>query len=477
MIKFGTDGWRAIIAEDFTHDNVRHVIQAFCDYLVPPPLSGSLPKGERGSHMIYVGFDRRYQSDRFAETVASVLCANGFTVVLASQFCPSPCIAWMTKTKKAMAGVMVTASHNPSIWNGIKFKESYGGAASPEYTSAVEAILEKNLKVGKIPQLMRLEEATKKGLLKTFDPMDDYVRTLQKHLSLGKIRKARWKIAFDPLFGAGAGFLEKILNQDLTTLHGEFNPSFGGLNPEPIENNLKDFLKFIRDQKLDVGLSTDGDADRIGAVDENGNFVDSHHIFALILKHLVTVKKLEGSVLKTVSTSSMIEKLCQKYGLPLHETPIGFKHLCKKMRELPNPLIAGEESGGIALANHVFERDGLLSGLMLVEIMTHHGKRLGELVKGLHREIGPHYFERNDLHLTEAQIQKVREKLPTLSRDKLAGVKVKSIQTLDGCKFHLEDGSWLLIRASGTEPLLRLYAEASTNKKVMSLLKAAHDFL
>ncbi|MDO8461930.1 MAG: phosphoglucomutase/phosphomannomutase family protein [Deltaproteobacteria bacterium] len=465
-IKFGTDGWRGIMGEDFTPENVARVIQAFCDRL----------KKVTTDRLILLGYDRRANSDQFAKTVASVLTGNGFSVLQSSQFCPTPCLAWNTKDQKAAAGVMVTASHNPAIWNGIKFKESYGGAASPEYTTEVEKIIVENEKTGKKPQSLEPRDAQKKGLLKEFDPKKDYLKSLQQFVDLKKIQAAHWKIGFDPLYGAGSGFLSPILEQDIFEIHAEAKPDFGGLNPEPIQKNLGGLIQMVREKKLDVGLATDGDADRIGAVDEEGNFVDSHHIFALILKHLVEVRKGHGEIIKTVSTTGMIDRLSKKYGLRLHELPIGFKHICKKLGEI-SPLVAGEESGGIAIAQHLYERDGLLSGLMLLEIMSHNKKKLGELVRELHQELGPHFFEREDLHLSPAEIQKVRERLPSLKIESLAGQRVVGKVIIDGFKYQLADGSWLLVRPSGTEPLLRLYAEADDPAKVKKLMTAAREII
>ncbi|MBI1909268.1 MAG: phosphoglucomutase/phosphomannomutase family protein [Deltaproteobacteria bacterium] len=470
-IKFGTDGWRGIIGRDFTFENVARVAQAFADLVqenrVFPKRAGN----------IILGYDRRFQSPEFANTIASVLTANSLLVERSSSFCPTPTIAWLTKDKKGTAGVIITASHNPAIWNGVKFKESYGGAASPESTMAVETKIEENEKKGRSPSMLDLEEAGKKRLLTGFDPGNDYVTALQQFVALEKIQKSHWKIGFDPLYGAGTGFLSKVLKQDLAEIHQEENPSFGGLNPEPIEKNLKELIQTVRDKKLDVGLATDGDADRIGAVDETGRFVDSHHIFALILRHLVEVRGWKGGIVKTVSTTGMIEQLCRKYQLPLHETAIGFKHICKKFLEVEKPLMGGEESGGIAICQHLYERDGLLSGLLLLEIMAHHERRLGELIRELHQEVGPHFFERNDLHLSETEVEKVRTKLPTKKIETLAGQKVANTNQVDGCKYTLANGSWLLVRPSGTEPLLRLYAEADEPEKVKKLLQAAREIL
>ncbi|MBI2082758.1 MAG: phosphoglucomutase/phosphomannomutase family protein [Deltaproteobacteria bacterium] len=465
MIKFGTDGWRAIIHEDFNEQNVRRVAHALAEYL--------LARKKKG--LIYVGFDRRLLSEESAGQVAEVLTANGFLVRLSKNYCPTPVVAWQTKTNQAIAGVMITASHNPPQWNGIKIKEEDGGAASPEYTAAIEEILNSltDREVKQIP----LKEARAKGLLEIFDPMEGYIQALQKRFATDEIRKANWKIGFDPLYGAGTDYLGKILETDIFQIHGEKDPNFGGLNPEPIRKNLSEMIRVVRDKKLDLALSTDGDADRIGAVDEEGNFVDSHHIFALILRHLASVHKKTGLVVKTITTTNMIDKLAKRYHLRLLETPVGFKHLGGKLRAAPDPLMGGEESGGIAVTDWLNERDGIFSALFLLDIITYHRKKLSSVIEDLHREIGPHYFERLDLHLGEEVMKRLRETLPRLKRDRLGGQTVSEIKTFDGTKFLLSDGSWLLIRASGTEPLLRLYAESSTPDQVKRLLEEGQALL
>lgn len=464
-IKFGTDGWRAVIGEEFTFENVAEVAQAYADVLLSSPAGVRIP----------VGFDRRFLSEEFAKTVASVLAANGLRVNLSQNYCPTPCIAWMTKATKAPGGVMITASHNPFEWNGVKFKESYGGSASPLLTTQIEKRIEKNELEGRRPLKISFEEGISQKKIVRFDPTKEYVSQLRSQIDLGKIQKASWKIAYDPLFGAGAGFLQKVLEMPVSEIHSERNPGFGGLNPEPIEKNLAPFLELVKKGKFDVGLATDGDADRIGAVDEQGRFVNPHQIFALILKHLID-RGERGEIVKTVSTTQMVDRIAAKYRLTVHETSIGFKHICTKFLEV-KPLIGGEESGGIGIPSHVYERDGLLSGLLLLEIMSAKKKRLGDLLKDLSQEIGPFYFEREDIHLAPEASERLRNDLSKKEISRIGDLKVVRINRLDGLKFLLEDESWLLIRLSGTEPLVRLYAEASDPKLVKNLIQEGRNLL
>ncbi len=461
-IKFGTDGWRAIIGDEFTFANVEKVAQAYCDVLH----AGALSKAP-----IPIGFDRRYLSEDFAKAFACVLVANGFKVLLSKTFCPTPCISWTTKTTEAPGGVVITASHNPYQWNGIKFKEGYGGSASPEFTSKIEQKCGSGVTVHRVS----FESAVREGKIAFFDPRQDYVGQLRSQIDLAAITRSNWKIAYDPLYGAGSGFLEAVLESPVSEIHGEANPSFGGLNPEPIAKNLGLLTSFVKEKGFDVGLATDGDADRIGAVDETGLFVNPHQIYALILRHLIQ-RGGRGDVVKTVSTTQMIDKIAASHGLKVHETPIGFKHICGKFLEM-NPLIGGEESGGIGIPSHVYERDGLLCALLLLEIMSVSKKRLDELLKELEGEIGPFSFLREDVHLSEKQREKVQEQLRQNGLSNLAGKKIVSINLLDGLKYVLEDDSWVLIRLSGTEPLLRLYAEASRPEQTQKLIQEARKFL
>jgi len=464
-IQFGTDGWRAVIGEEYTFANVAKVLQAFCD------LNGS--ERDKG---VWVGYDRRFQSRKFAETAVEVLLGNGFKVALSKDFCPTPCISWMTKDKQGLAGVVITASHNPAAWNGVKFKEGYGGSASPELTSKIEERIVRNDLDDRSPQRLSIEAGERKGLLTHFDPHGAYLKQLARLVDIPRIRRAKLKIVADPIFGAGSGYFAALLGKQVTEIRGEENPAFGSVNPEPIAKNLEIAATTVRKTKAHIGLATDGDADRIGAIDEKGRFVDSHHIFALILRHLVQVKKWRGDVIRTVSTSNMVSRLAKKFDLRLIETPIGFKYICQEFLR-GSPLMGGEESGGIGIAKHVFERDGLLSGLFLLEILAYHKKPFSKILAELQKEVGPLLFLREDLHLPVEKIRQAKERLeggtlPDFGKRKLRGKNFR-----DGFKFEFSDDSWLLVRPSGTEPLLRVYAEAPSEAQAKALIGTTKKFL
>ena len=460
-IHFGTDGWRAIIGADYTYENVAKVLQAFCD----------LNTSERGREVI-LGYDRRFSSRLFAEEAAQVLVGNGFKVLLSKDFCPTPCISWMTKNREALAGVVITASHNPFQWNGVKFKESYGGSAAPEITRKIEERIQYNEQRGSPVKRLTLEAAGSADLLEFFDPHGAYLKQLKSLINVSAIRKAKLKIVADPMYGAGCGFFTKLLGEQVFEIRGEENPGFGGVNPEPIEKNLKTAMETVRKRRAHIGVATDGDADRIGAIDEKGRFVDSHKIYSLILRHLLSVKKWTGDVVKTVSTTQMVNRIGERHGLKVIETPIGFKFICQEFRRSARPLMGGEESGGIGVARHVFERDGILMGLFLLEILAHHRKPLSKIVEGLQKEVGPLHFFREDVPLRPETLLKLREVLKTGKDPDFGSLKLQSKNTLDGFKYLFEDGSWLLIRPSGTEPLLRIYAEAPSSKKAKQLIRA-----
>ena len=464
-IQFGTDGWRAIIGEEYTFANVAKVLQAFCDL-----------QGQSRQQGVYVGYDRRFQSRRFAETAVEVLLGNGFKVFLAKDFCPTPCISWMTKQRQGLAGVVITASHNPAAWNGVKFKESYGGSASPEFTGEIERRIRENELDDRSPHRLALSEGEKKGLLEYFDPHGAYLGQLRKMIDFDGIRKAKLKVLVDPMHGAGCGFFTELLGKQAIEIRGEDNPGFGGVNPEPIEKNLALAAARVKKEKAHIGLATDGDADRIGAIDERGRFVDSHHIFALILRHLLLVKKWKGDVIKTVSTTNMIRRLCHKFDVPLVETPIGFKYICQEFRK-STPLMGGEESGGIGIARHVYERDGILCGLLLLEILAHHRKPFSKILAELQQEAGPLMFHREDLHFPVKRIQAIKEKLGGGSFPDFGKLVLRQRNFTDGFKFEFADDSWLLIRPSGTEPLLRVYVEAPSDAKAKQLLRLARKYL
>lgn len=466
-IKFGTDGWRALIDTDFTEENITAVIQAFCDWR---------SKLDPSQKKVIIGFDRRRRSPETAQLVARVLASNGFLALLASQYCPTPCVSWMVKSTDAFSGIMVTASHNPASWNGIKFKESYGGSASPEYTAEIEKQCHLNLQEKKQLNIMSYEEAHSKNLIQTFNPHDDYINELRSLIDIETINKSKIKIISDPLFGAGTNYFSLALGIDIHQLHSEADTNFGGINPEPIDKNLDQLMQTIKKEKFDIGLATDGDADRIGAVDENGTFVSSHQIFALLLKHYVEDRGLKGIIVKSLSTTQMINRLCERYQLKLIETPIGFKYICQELLE-NNALMGGEESGGISFAPHVHERDGVLNGLMLLEMMAQRKKSLRQLLNELFSEVGTFYYDRVDLHIEGFNPEKLQAKLLPLKLTNVANIKIENTLTVDGVKYQFIDGSWLLLRASGTEPLVRIYAESATKGVIEKLLLEGQNLL
>lgn len=465
-IKFGTDGWRAVIGEDFIPENISRVIQAFADIYPNLPEAG---------HPIYIGYDRRARSKETAELIAGILVANNIKTVLSKGFCPTPCVSWHVKTDRAAAGIMVTASHNPPKWNGIKFKESYGGAASPAYTDPIEAQIEKNAATGKRPK----SAAGLNGpLFGYFDPHGAYVKNLKTWADLKLIRDSKFKILAEPMYGAGTDFFPEFFEDAVTQIHTAADTNFGGIQPEPIMPHVNEAIEIMKSRKYDICLITDGDADRIGAIDENGTYVTAHQIFSLLLKHLVETKKWKGRIIKSITTTQMINRLCKKYGLELVTTPVGFKHISPALND-PKVLMGGEESGGIGIPRHVCERDGVLCGLLLTEMMAVRERRLSEMVADLQKEVGPCEYRRIDMHLDKDTINKARTALKEKagSVKELCGMKVKKLDLLDGYHFLREDDSWLLVRPSGTEPLLRIYAEARTMEEVDALLNEAKKLI
>lgn len=456
VIRFGTDGWRAVIAQDFTFDNVRRVARGLAEAW----------RESRDEGPVMVGFDTRFLSDRFARAAAEVMASEGFQVILADRPCSSPAISWSVREHVALGAIMLTASHNPPEYNGFKIKAGYGGSASPELTARIEAALTRELP---------LRSAGAEPLA-TFDPTLGYFRQLARLVDLDAIARAGLHVLVDAMHGAGAGYLGALLAQagmTVTELHAERDPSFGGINPEPIAPNLQELrhltAEAARRHPLTVGLAFDGDADRIGAVGASGAFINSHQILSLILEHLAEIKGWRGGVVRTFSTSQLVLKLAESYGLPCFETPIGFKYICDLMlRE--EILVGGEESGGIGIPRHLPERDGVLCGLLLLEIMATRGATLDSLIDRLEDRFGPHRYDRIDLHLAD-HAAKDRALASLLQRPpaQWAGLPVISLETLDGLKFRM-DGAWLMFRASGTEPLLRIYAEAPTMEQVQALL-------
>ena len=455
-IKFGTDGWRGVISDDFTFENLITVSLATAKYF------SNHPKIENG---IVVGYDARFLSDEYGKLVARVLASKGIKVLLADKMVSSPMVSLAAKNMNLAGGIMITASHNPPKYNGFKIKGDFGGSAHPEMVAEVEKELpnvEKDFKPEDFDKLIE------KGLIILTDLRDYYKKYIISKFDINKIKNSGLKIIYDSMYGSGQGFMNELLGID--EIHNEHNPLFGKVNPEPLQENLKELSETVVKGNYDIGLAVDGDADRIGAIDEKGNFVDSHKIFSLLLKYLYEKKNLRGMVVKTFSTTEMLNKMCEKYGLEITVTPVGFKHVCKLMLE-KDVLIGGEESGGIGVKIHLPERDGIFLGLLLTELLIDYQKPLSELVQSLEDEFGPHKYKRIDVHTTEEKKQAILSKCKSGTIKSLNGYDVIKTSDLDGYKFFVENG-WLLIRASGTEPILRFYSEADSFEKVEKLLDA-----
>jgi phosphomannomutase len=465
-IKFGTDGWRGIIADDFTFDNVRRVAGAIASYVL---------KYEDARGGVIVGYDARFASPRFAQIVAEVISDAGIPVKLANDYTPTPAVSYAVKHQGAAGGVMITSSHNPWNWNGVKFKASFGGSATPAIMKKIEAELAADSR-----------PAGTKAAIEEVDLKKDYIAAVCRFADMELIAKTKFKFAVDAMYGSGRGVLGGIFAErgvQFVAIRQELNPLFPGINPEPIPPHTEMLQQTVVQEKCDAGLATDGDADRIGAVAEDGSFVDSHKIFCVLLYWLLERKKWPGDVVRGFNTTRMLDRIAAKYGRKRHETPIGFKYIADLMME-GDILIGGEESGGIGYSRFLPERDGVLNSLLLANVMAEEGKPLGQLVADLQREFGPHYYGRRDLHIPEEMKQKAIQRARAESTQALGRYRVLKKETLDGVKFFLDaptngNGAeaWVLFRASGTEPLLRLYTEASSPELVAELLTTGESFV
>ena len=472
-IHFGTDGWRAVISDSFTFANLRMVAQAIADAVA----SGQFDKntGENPDEKKFVvGFDTRFLSDRYAGEISRVLAANGYTVHLTNADAPGPAVSFAVKNLNAVAGIMLTASHNAPRYNGIKLKASYGGSALPVQCRHVEVYINDNEERSRGPNLMSFSKAREAGLIKKFNPLPDYYTHLRTLIDSDLIADNPQQIVVDSMYGSGRGAIKGFLQGtgcEVTEIRNKLNPGFGGIHPEPIGKNLDALASAISTGMGNFGLATDGDADRIGAMDERGNFVDPHKIMALALKHLVEKRGMSGSVVRTVSTTRMIDRLAKNYGLKVYETPVGFNHIADYMMS-EDILIGGEESGGISFKGHIPEGDGVLMGLLIVEMVAAAKKPLHQMVSDLLDEVGPAHYQRTDLRL-KGPVEKTEmtEYLKKEVPAEIGGQKVVEITASDGVKYILADDSWLLIRPSGTEPVLRVYAEGRSKETVQALLK------
>jgi phosphomannomutase len=473
-INFGTDGWRAVISDTFTFHNLRLVTQAVADAIH----SGHWQTKRNGEQApvpdrVVVGFDTRFLSDRYARDVARVMAANGYTVYIAQADSSTPSISYAVKNLNAIAGIVITASHNAPRYNGLKLKAADGCSASPEQSRRVEIYLNDNQERGRGPNLMEWDQAVEQGLIISFNPVPDYYQHLRTLIDFDAIAANPPRVVVDSMHGSGRGLIKGILTGtgcEVTEIRGEMNPGFGGAHPEPIETHLGALAGAISTGMGNIGLALDGDADRIGAMDDRGNFVDPHKIMALALRYLVEKRGWEGPAVRTVSTTRMIDRLAEKYGLDVYETPVGFNHIADYMIA-ENVLIGGEESGGISFQGNIPEGDGVLMGLLLIEMVAVYGKSLHTLIKELLEEVGPAFYQRKDQRL-KYPIQKKRmvKYLMENKPGEIGGIKVEELLTTDGVKYLLADDSWLLIRPSGTEPVLRVYAEGRTEDMVNALL-------
>jgi phosphomannomutase len=455
-IKFGTDGWRGIIADDFTVANVRLVAQALADWVNSTP--------EVVGTGVVVGYDRRAQSDLFAKAVAQVLLGNGIPVCLSDKPCTSPSVSHAVVAEKHKCGVMITASHNPPAFNGFKIKANFGGSAPPELIAGVEE------KLAQVMELNAPKIATEP--VPTADIMTPFLAHLVTFVDLKQIKAGGFKVVVDPMHGSGAGYLTTILQNagvDVIEIRSEHNPNFGGVSPEPITQNMQALFDAVVANNADVGICLDGDADRIGACDSKGKFIDCHRIFAVLLQHLITERKMSGAVVKTVSVTHVIDFLAQKYHLPLYETPIGFKYIAEKMMET-DVLMGGEESGGLGVKGYLPERDGILMGLFILEAMAAKGKRFEDLISDIWSEAGPHEYTRNDMRPPKEKMSAIIAMLKALDIREFAGGALTKIEKKDGTRLDFTDGSWLLLRPSGTEPVVRVYAEAPTTARAEELV-------
>lgn len=463
-ISFGTDGWRAVISETFTFANLRLLSQAIADLV--------LEDGEGHKHVV-VGYDTRFLSDRYAAEVARVMAGNGIRTMLAASDAPTPAISYTVNNTGAALGVMITASHNAPRYNGVKIKASYGGSATKEQSRRVEVHLRDNEERARGPNLIDFEIGLKQGLIEKFNPAPQYYAHLRELIDLDAICAADPRVIHDAMYGSGRGYIKGLLGGVGCHTHeirGEMNPGFGGIHPEPLAKYLGALNAAIQSGFGTMGIATDGDADRIGAMDESGRFVDPQRIFAIVLRYLLADRNLRGMVMRTVSTTRMVDRLARRYSVPLRETPVGFDVIAETMIK-EDVLMGGEESGGMSIKGHIPEGDGILMGLLLLEVLAKSGMTLEALVEDIHNDVGPAFYERSDLRLRHPVNKKeMVTRLCDEAPREIGGLGVQEISALDGVKYLMDDESWLLIRPSGTEPVLRVYAEGTSPEVVKHLM-------
>lgn len=461
QIIFGTDGWRGRIAEDYTYDNVRRCAQGFATFLRETGLA------ERGA---VIGYDQRFSAEHFAAASAEVLAANGVKVWLTQSNTPTPAISYAVIDKGAGGAINITASHNPPVDCGFKVRDAGGGAIPPNDLKRIEAAIPTIDGVKR----MRLDDALTDGLVVKFDPAPAYLDLIHQLVDVEPIKAAGFRVLVDCMWGNGAGWFSRILEGGTTRvseIHNDRNPVFPNmLRPEPIPPNVDHGLGFVPLLEADVAIITDGDADRVGLGDETGAFIDQLRVFGLLGYYFLEIRGERGPIVKTISTTKMLNRLGDLYGIPVYETGVGFKYIAPKMTEV-GAMIGGEESGGYAFRGHAPDRDGILAGLYLLDMMVQTGKRPSQLIDLLFEKVGPHYYDRIDTQFDQSRRAEVHARVQAARPERIAGLRVVDILTIDGFQFHMEDGGWLLIRFSGTEPIIRVYCETTHADKVQDILQ------
>lgn len=451
MIRFGTDGWRAIISEEFTFNNVGKVVRGIAKYL--------LDNYEKPS--IVIGYDARFLADKFALYSAKILLSYGIDCFLTEEDTPTPAVAWSVKDKKTSGAIMFTASHNPAEYGGIKFIPDYAGPANEKITKEIEKNLGGSFE----------NKAKKEGKIERFDPLKRYSKAILSFIDQEAIKEAKLKIVYDPLHGSGRRYVGRILQDlkcDLIELHSNRDVLFGGLTPEPSEENLSELIEYVKQEKAQLGLANDGDADRFGVIDERGDFLSANQIFSLLFYYLVSQRKFKGAVVRSVATTHLIDKIAEKFGVKTRETPVGFKYIAEHMMK-EKVIIGGEESGGISILGHIPEKDGILANMLVVEMISKMKKPLSKILEELYGLVNKLYNIRINLALKEEKKIKFLEELKN-NPPTLADTKISEIKSLDGLKIVYNDGSWFLVRPSGTEPVVRIYCESQSPVQIDNLV-------
>src|SRR5579864_5060050 len=466
-IKFGTDGWRGIIADDFTYGNVRRVAQATAQYM----------RSRSSDPLAVVGYDCRFASEDFARAVAEVFAANGIRTLVFDRPSPTQVASWTVIDRKAAGAVAITASHNPYLFNGYKGKTETGSAVPSE----VIAELERN--IAALDEVPAPDPMVGHGLVSSYDPRAPYYAQIARMVDIDAIKDAGLRIVHECMYGSGYGYIAEMVGGGrtlVTELHNQRNPLFGGINPEPIPPNIDSTISFMKVGGQDLCICTDGDADRVGIIDETGRFINQLQVFALLMLYLFETRGMRGPVVKTVNMTAMVDKLGAEFGERVYEVPVGFKFVAPKMMET-GALLGGEESGGFAVRGHIPERDGILIGLLFADMMVKSGKSISQILSDLEGRVGPHAYARHDIHLPretyDADRKRILETLASHEPQEVAGVRVQRVRADDGFKFYLADGSWVLLRASGTEPLIRIYSEAADQDSVNARLAALEDIV